>query len=201
MVASIVVVIAQGGIVVVIAQGGSVAHRGLVVPATKPSGVSTHAIVVGPGVVSGGGVVNGGGAVGGGVIFANGGGPSVGSILSDIVGRPGKPGRGLLRGAGSGGGGPGRGGGGGGASIGGCAGAGIVVVTPSGKPKPVGSGAAPGSLQPHGQAPPVNSCLLCQELKRRSSKSLWLPARNRLAKKSAAPEGWNEKNTNHHPTT
>jgi hypothetical protein len=98
----------------VVAQGG-----GCVVPATNPSGVSTHAGVVGPGVVGGGGVVNGGGGVGGGVIFANGGGPSVGRELSPISGSPGIPGKGLAYAAGSGGGGPNSTGGGGGGGIGG----------------------------------------------------------------------------------
>lgn len=138
---------------------------------------------MGSGVVGGGGYVNGGGVVGGGVIFANGGGPSVGNTLSVISGKPGKLGKGLFSGPGSGGGGPGKGGGGGNPSIGGCAGAGIVVVTPGGKPNPEGDGAKP-FPQLQGQAASVVPCLLCHELKIRSSKSFSPPATNLLAKKS-----------------
>lgn len=98
------------------------------VPAINPKCVSTHAGVVGPGVVGGGGVVMGGGIVGGGVILNSAGGPSVGRMSAVISGRPGRPGSGLAGPNGSGGGGPGRGGGGGGGGIGGWAGAGIVVV-------------------------------------------------------------------------
>lgn len=83
----------------VVSQGGSG-----VVPAIRPRGVSTHAGVVGPGVVGGAAVVVGGGSVGAGVIFHNGGGPSVGSELMLTSGSPGIPGRGLAGGGGNGGG-------------------------------------------------------------------------------------------------
>lgn len=99
-----------------------------VVPAINPCGVSTQAGVVGPGVVTGGYVGRGGGHVGAGVIFARGGGPSVGSQSSETIGRPGRPGSGLAAASGNGGGGPGSGSGSGGGAIGGCAIAAIVVV-------------------------------------------------------------------------
>jgi len=110
------------------ADGMVVIYGFAVVAATNPSGVSTHIGVVGPGVVTGGYVGRGGGIVGGGVIFASGGGPSVGSQSSETIGRPGSPGNGLAAARGNGGGGPGSGSGGGGGAIGGCAGAAIVVV-------------------------------------------------------------------------
>lgn len=99
-----------------------------VVAATNPKGVSTHIGVVGPGVVTGGYVGRGGGIVGAGVIFARGGGPSVGSQSSETIGRLGRPGSGLPAASGNGGGGPGSGSGSGGGAIGGCANAAIVVV-------------------------------------------------------------------------